>query len=440
MSTLPHNQDIEKYILGGILLDNELILQILDVVNSSDFFVPAHKPIYQAMEYLAENSTDINHITIPEALKTLGLYNSNSLKDLADIITGLATGVPKTTDLSFYVETLKKLSIERKKLNLTTNLQTAILDGDRDKVTKLEDEFAELSIPSNAGGLELISTVSDEAFKELYKKSVIGKAVTGLATGIEQFDNSTSGLQDGEVMIIAARTSVGKTAFAINAAQYAAVTNNKTVAIFSLEMSKSSLFMRMLASQARVALHKLKTGNLSYTEWARLLHAQDVLTKAKILIDDSSAMTPRKLKTSLKKAKIKHGQIDLVVIDYLQLMSMGFNIENRQQEVSQISRYIKILADEFELPVMALSQLSRAPEQRNNTKHTPLVSDLRESGSLEQDADIVALLYREEMYDPTDENEGITSLIVGKHRNGALEKIPLFYVKEQVRFENIFIS
>lgn len=441
MPKLPHSVDSEKYILGGILLDNDLILQTLDILDAEDFYVTAHKPLYKAMEHLAEHSIEINHITIQDALKDLGLYSSASLKDLSTLIADLTKNVPASSDLSYYVASLKDTARERKKLALSSELQTSIFAGDKTKTEEVEEALANLAFPDTVDGLTHVSDGVGGVLEKAYKTSISGNPITGLATGIQEFDEITAGLQPDEVVIIAARPAVGKTAFGVTVAQYASIINGKTVLIFSMEMSKASLVMRLLASLAKVSLHKIKTGTLTYAEWARLIHAQELLKNSNLYIDDTASQTPRKLKTAIKKFLIKHKKIDLVMLDYLQLMTMGFNkTENRQQEVSQMSRYIKILAKEFSIPILTLSQLSRAPEQRNSTKHKPLISDLRESGSIEQDADMVALLYREELYEATDDNEGLTQLIIGKHRNGETKSIPMFYVKDQTRFENIFIS
>lgn len=436
--TLPHNPDAERYILGGILLDNELILQTLDKIGAEDFFVAAHKPIYQAMEHLYDAGTDINYITIPAALKTLGIYGKESKADIAQLLQSLVKGVPKSSDIKYYVNILKERSRERKKLRLSAELSSALYNGDTVEVEKVENALNELSMEREHDGLQSFDgTLGTSVLQKAHKMGVTGATLIGLPTGILKLDKLTAGLNKKEVMILAARPAMGKTALALNIATH--LTNlGKVVAMFSMEMSREALYLRLIASVARLDLHRLKTGTLTKVEWARAIHAHDTITNSNLLIDTTPLLTPRLLETEIKKAKRRYGTIDMIIVDYLQLMDSNDKKESRQQEVTQISRQLREIAKRQDAAMIALSQLSRAPETRSGN-HKPQMSDLRESGAIEQDADIVAMLYREEVYNP-DAVKGGAELIITKSRNSAIDNIDLFYVKTQTRFENVFIS
>lgn len=434
---LPHDSDAEKLILGGILLNNELILDILGDLKPEHFYAPAHKPIYAAMERLADTGRDINHITIPEALKELG-ESFSSKKELLELIGDLRRGVPKPKSLVYYAKLLKDRAVERDKIRISEVLKGALLDGDPERIEEAEYTLQTLSSEVDSLGLEHTGEFSEGVARKIFQTGTIAKRVTGVATGIADFDTLTTGLQSDDFVIVAARPGAGKTALCLSVAQFAALKRSCKIAVFSLEMSKPQLYMRMLSSEARVPLQKIRTGFLSSHEWARLIYAKEAFDKAEIYIDDTVGMSPMRIKAVAKKMAAKARGLDLIIIDYLQLMELGVKVESRQQEVSAISRQLKNMAKELHVPVLALSQLSRAPEQRAGN-HKPRLSDLRESGSLEQDADIVAFIYREEMYGKTPENEGLAEFIIEKHRNGETDTIHLAYTKDCVRFENLFL-
>lgn len=437
--TLPHNADAEKYILGGIILDNELILQTLDKIGAEDFYVSAHKPIYQAMEHLYDSGVEINHVTITDALKTLGLYNAGTTSEVGSLLVNLVKGVPASSDITYYVNILKERSKERKKLRLSADLSTALYNSDSVAVESIENQLNELAIESHVDGLQPIGeSVGSSVLQKAHKMGVTGTKLIGLPTGLYELDKITAGLNRQEMTILAARPAMGKTALALNIAQHLTA-KDYVVAMFSMEMSREMLYLRLVASEARIDLHKLKTGTLSKVEWARAIHAHDKLSKSKLLVDATSFMTPRMMETALKKAVRRYGKVDVIIVDYLQLMSSTNNRENRQQEVSEISRHLREMARRNDAHMLALSQLSRAPETRSANMHRPQPSDLRDSGSIEQDADIVVMLYREEVYNP-DAVKGSAELIISKSRNSAMETINLFYIKNQTRFENVFIS
>lgn len=781
---LPSNSNAERYILSGIILDNELILQTLDKISAEDFYVASHKPIYRAMEYLYDHSIEINHVTIADALKTLGLYRVETIGEIANLLQELVKGVPKSTDITYYVNILKIRSKERKKLRLSADLSTALYNGDSEAVENIEAQLNELSIEGDYTGLQPLSeSVGTSVLQRAHTLGVTGTKLIGLPTGISRFDRITAGLNRQEMTILAARPAMGKeqpldakiltpkgwstmgemkigtkiitqsgvpttvtgvfpqgikdvyrvtfsdggatecglehlwevtsckkdptrkttfviplkeilkdyilsnerknytvkymrpalfhqtkplpihpyvlgafigdgglssiiirfsntdrdildkinkllpisdelryvkkcdyrvirkirndqktdlmtyikdiklnvtsefkfipaeyllasisdreellrglmdtngsidiegrmeystvskslaedvqslvrslggrakihyrmshyikenerietklnyrvtilfkdfnpfycqikrdkyelnhqipqpryiskieyigqkecqcimvedkshlyvtddyivthnTALALNIAQYT-TKHDYVVAMFSMEMSKEMLYLRLIASEAHIDLHRLKTGVLSKVEWARAINAHDKIAKSKLLIDATSFMTPRMMEVALKKARRKYGQIDMIIVDYMQLMSSDGRRENRQQEVTEISRQLREMAKRNNAHMLALSQLSRAPETRSANGHRPQVSDLRESGAIEQDADIVAMLYREEVYNP-DAVKGSAELIISKSRNSAMGTINLFYEKNYTRFENVFIS
>lgn len=436
---LPHNADAEKYILGGIILDNDLILQTLDKISAEDFYVSTHQPIYQAMENLYGAGIEINHVTVGEELKALGVYNAESKTDIALLLQSLIKGVPKSSDISHYVNILKDRTRERKKLRLSADLTTALYNGNSAEVESLENELNELSMEKEHDGLQLIgSSVGTSVLQQAHKIGVTGAKLIGFPTGILKLDKLTAGLNRKEVMILAARPAMGKTALALNIATHLTQAG-KVVAMFSMEMAIEVLYLRLIASVARLDLHRLKTGTLTKVEWARAIYAHDVLANCNLLIDTTPMLTPRMLETEVKKAKRRYGTVDMVIVDYLQLMDSNNRKESRQQEVTEISRQLRETAKRQDCAMIALSQLSRAPENRASSKHRPQMSDLRESGAIEQDADIVAMLYREEVYNP-DAVKGGAELIITKSRNTALDTIDLFYVKTQTRFENVFIS
>jgi len=283
-------------------------------------------------------------------------------------------------------------------------------------------------------GFQYIGDVAHRRLEQIEQMAGCPEMITGVPTGFTDFDRMTSGLQRQELIVIAARPSMGKTAFALNMAQYAAK-NSNVVGIFSLEMSAEQLVSRLLCSEARVDAHRLRTGYLNREEWARLADALRRLCETKVYIDDSAAVSVMEMRAKCRRLKAEHG-LDLLIVDYLQLMAGRGRIESRQQEVSQISRDLKGLAKELDVPVVALSQLSRAPEQRS--EHKPQLSDLRESGAIEQDSDVVCFIYREELYNPTDENQGTAELIIGKQRNGPTGLVQLAFLKEFTRFENMW--
>jgi replicative DNA helicase len=325
-----------------------------------------------------------------------------------------------------------------RKLITASNQITALAFEEEDDadiiIDKAEQMIFQIAEDKVRQGFQYVGDVAHRRLEQIEQMAGRPEMITGVPTGFTDFDRMTSGLQRQELIVIAARPSMGKTALALNMAQYAAK-NANVVGIFSLEMSAEQLVSRLLCSEARVDAHRLRTGYLNREEWARLADALRRLCETKIFIDDTAGTGVLEMRAKCRRLKAEHG-LDMVIVDYLQLMAGRGRIESRQQEVSQISRDLKGLAKELEVPVVALSQLSRAPEQR--TEHKPQLSDLRESGAIEQDSDVVCFIFREEVYNPTDENQGTAELIVGKQRNGPTGMIPLAFLKEFTRFENMW--
>jgi replicative DNA helicase len=433
---LPSNEDSERAILGAILLDNSLITQAVERLKTADFYSPLNRRIYGAMISLFESSKVIDPILIGEELKKEG-----SLESIGGVstITNLTYGLPHFTDLTGYIELVRDKAMMRNLIRTCNQITSEALEEEDDANVILDHAEQMIFALAEHRAAEGFSHVQPVAEKVLAKVEEYSKreshALTGLATGFRELDEMTSGLQPSDLIIVAARPSMGKTALCLTIAQNAAIDEKAVVGFFSLEMSKEQLVMRMMASEAKVDASRFRRGILSREEWERLARAIGTLADAKLFIDDTPGISVLEMRAKARRLAAEQKRLDLIVVDYLQLMSGGRS-ENRQQEVSQISRELKGLAKEMSVPVIALSQLSRAPEARNPPK--PLMSDLRESGSIEQDADVVAFIYREDYYKPSDENAGMAELILSKQRNGPTGTVKLAFLKEFTRFENYY--
>ncbi len=435
---LPSSPESERVILGAILLDNALISQAIEQLKSEDFYSPNYRRIFKAMIALFEKSERIDPILIGEELKKDGT-SVDSMGGVATI-TNLTFGLPHFSDIADYAKVVKDKSVTRNLIKVCNQITSEALAEEDDAEVILdhaEQLIFALADERTRQGFAHVKPVAEEVLAKVqeYAKRET-HALTGLATGFRDLDQMTSGLQKTDLIIVAARPSMGKTALCLTLAQNAAIQEKAVVAIFSLEMSKEQLVMRMLSSEARVDAHRFRTGYLTRDEWGRLATAIGTLSEANIFIDDTAGISVLEMRAKTRRLMAEQKKLDLIVVDYLQLMSGGGRIESRQQEVSKISRELKGLAKELNVPVVALSQLSRAPEARNPPR--PLMSDLRESGSIEQDADVVSFIYREEYYKPTDENAGIAELLISKQRNGPTGTVKLAFLKEFTRFENYF--
>src|SRR4030081_148765 len=438
ISSLPANVEAERSILGAILLDNFAYNQAAEHLRIEDFSLDSHRRIYSRIVDLAESSRPIDMITLIEELD-----RHKDLQTVGDVgyISSLVDGVPDRPSIEHYVKIVRDKALLR---GLIHAANTAIAraadqsDAAEDVLSDAEEAIFQLSEKRIGRGFLGAQEIVRESFGSVDALLQRGQRITGLATHYADLDEMTSGLQRADLVIIAARPSMGKTAFAMNIAENAAIEDQQVVGVFSLEMSREALLLRLLCSQARVDAHKMRTGSLWQEDTKKLVRAMEQLAHAPIYIDDTPRITLREVRAKSRRLKQSAGKLDLIIVDYLQLMSGGGKrFENRTQEVSAISRGLKALAKELSVPVIALSQLSRAPESRGGD-HRPQLSDLRESGSIEQDADIVMFIFREEVYKQDDPDlEGKAELIIGKQRNGPIGRVNLAFLKNFTRFESL---
>jgi len=431
---LPHNAEAERTVLGAVLVDNSAFNAAAEILIREDFYREAHRRIFDAMAALAERSQAIDLVTLKDELA-----RGQALEAVGGVgyLAGLVDGVPRISNVEQWSRLIKEKAVLRNLIHAGSRIVQSAFEAEDDAAVILdraEKSIFEIAERRIRQGFVGIREIVKESFRTIDQLSQSKELVTGLPTGFVDIDEMTSGLQKGDLVIVASRPAMGKTSFCVNVAQHASLHAGETVGIFSLEMSKEQLVLRMLCSDARVDSHRLRTGNLGEKDWARLAKAYADLSAAKIFIDDSATLTPLEMRAKCRRLKAEHG-LGMVVVDYLQLVSAGGRVENRQQEISSISRSLKGLAKELNAPVVALSQLSRAPEARTDKR--PQLSDLRESGALEQDADVVMFIYREEEYKPSDENRGIAEIIIGKQRNGPTGNRKLAFIKEFTRFENL---
>ena len=427
----PHSVETEQSVLGSILLDKDAMISVSETLVPEDFYKEAHKVIYESMLKLYNNQSEIDLITLADELRDQGY-----LDDIGGIpyITSLSTIVPTTSNIQYYVKIVKEKSIVRQLISAANDIINLGYDGSAkvdDVLENAEKKIFEISQDRTTNDFKQINQVLKDTYDMIEKLYTEKNDVTGLTTGFRDLNKKINGFQNSDLLLVAARPAMGKTAFALNLVQNAALKGDASVAVFSLEMSKEQLVQRMLSAQSNVELKKIKTGKLGANDWPRIIEAMAVLSEAKIHIDDTPGIKISELRSKCRKLKIEKG-LDLVLIDYLQLMEGEGNNESRQQEIAKISRSLKILAKELNCPVVALSQLSRAPEQRAD--HRPMLSDLRESGSIEQDADIVMFLYRDEYYNPDTERKNIGEVIVAKNRHGETGTIELVWFGEVQKF------
>jgi replicative DNA helicase len=434
---LPNSAESERAILGSIVLDNGLVTQAIELLRPEDFYVPSHRRIFICMMGLFERGSEINPILIGEELRRDG-----SLESVGGIsfITNLTYGLPHFANIAHYAKIVKDKSLLRQLIKATNKITSEALEEEEEAQIILdhaEQAIFALADERTRQGFAHVKPIADQLLEKVQEMAGRSAMLTGLTTGFQELDQMTSGLQPSELIVVAARPSMGKTALCLTLAQNAAINAQAVVGVFSLEMSKESLVMRMLSSEGRVDAHRFRNGFLNREEWARLAQALGTLAEAKIFIDDTPGITVLEMRAKARRLAAEQKRLDLIIVDYLQLMSgSARRAESRQQEVSQISRELKGLAKELNVPLIALSQLSRAPESR--TDHRPQLADLRESGAIEQDADVVAFIYREEQYNRTEENAGIAELIISKQRNGPTGTVKLAFLKEFTRFENMW--
>ena len=432
----PQNVEMEQSILGAILQNNEAIIRLADTLQEEDFYHGAHRLLYRAMLDLFQENIPIDVLSVNEWLKK---------KDRLDAIGGpaylaeLVELVPTAAHVDYHAHVVREKSILRALIHTATNIVLECHEGDEDVgmlLDRAERSILEISQGKATAGFSKLHAVLQDSFRQLEKLSERKDPITGLPTGFNDLDRQTAGLQPSDLIIIAGRPSMGKTTLALNIASHAAMQTGKPIAIFSLEMSKEQLALRMLCAEARVDSAKLRTGFLSGDNWKSLTDAAgDLSNRDNIYIDDTPMQTALDIRAKARRLRSEQGDLGLVIVDYLQLMQGRSRAENRQQEISDITRALKALARELNVPVVALSQLSRAVEQRKPAK--PQLSDLRESGAIEQDADVVAMLYRDEVYDEDTDERGVAEVNIAKHRNGPTGTLRLAFRGEFTRFDNL---
>jgi len=434
--TLPHNLEAERSVLGAILVHNDAFNLAAQVINDKDFFRDAHRRIFDKMIALNERGAAIDFVTLKEELSRAG--------DLDEVggpayIASLADGVPRATNVEYYARIVKEKSTLRNLIYAANRILTTAYEAEQEADLILDE--AESSIFSVAddrlkAGFVPMRELVKESFPKIEQLFEQKRLVTGTPTGFADLDEMTRGLQPGDLVIVAARPSMGKTSLVLNISQYVALQPGMTVGFFSLEMSKESLFIRLLTSEAQIDSHRLMSGAIGQKDYGRISHALESLSAMRLFIDDTPAIGVLEMRAKARRLQAEHG-LNLLVVDYIQLMSSRGRFENRTLELGAISRSLKGLAKELHVPVVVLSQLSRAPEARSD--HRPQLSDLRESGALEQDADVVVMIYRDDVYnkDPSNENAGIAELILAKQRNGPTGIVKLAFLREQTRFANL---
>jgi replicative DNA helicase len=432
----PHSIEAEQAVLGGLMLAPEAWDRIADKITDRDFYRRDHQLIFRAIGELSEKSMPCDAVTLGEWFEAQGIAQ---LVGGARYVMELANATPSAANIAAYAEIVREKAVMRALIDAGNEIAG---DGFRPEGRNAQEliEAAEQRVfriaEGSARGRQGFTTMREavkDAFRLLQERYENRQAVTGVPTGFIDFDHKTAGLQPGDLIIVAARPSMGKTALALNMAEYAAIKTGKAVIVFSMEMSASQLALRLISSLGRIDQQRLRTGDLADEEWPRVTHAITMLSDAKIFIDDSPALSPMELRARARRLRREH-ELGLVVIDYLQLMAVPGSKENRATEISEISRSLKALAKELQVPVVALSQLNRSLEQRTDKR--PVMADLRESGAIEQDADVIVFIYRDEYYDPESAEKGTAEIIIGKQRNGPTGTLKLTFLGQYTRFDN----
>lgn len=433
----PHSLDAEQAVLGGLMLDNRAWDQIADKITEKHFYRRDHQMIFKAMAKLTEENQPIDVITVSEILQKMDTQSEgSSLAYLGE----LAKNTPSAANIAAYADIVYERAVLRELIAVGTNITELAFEPQGRASTDILDEaekqvfdIAERGV--RGAGPEGIRSIVSKAIDNIEKRFQDNSHITGISTGFTDMDKLTTGMQPGDLIIVAGRPSMGKTTFAMNIAEHAAIRSQKAVLVFSMEMPGEALATRMLSSLGRIDQNKLRTGKLVDEDWTRLTSAVALLSNAKLFIDETPALTPIEMRARARRiAREKDSTLGLIVIDYLQLMRGSGHVENRTAEISEISRSLKALAKELNVPIIALSQLNRSLEQRPNKR--PVMSDLRESGAIEQDADLIAFIYRDEVYNEDSPDKGTAEIIVGKQRNGPIGMIRLTFMGQYTRFDN----
>lgn len=436
----PWSEDAEQAVLSAMLIDPDAVLRAIEHVNDSMFYAERHRRIFRAMISIAEKGGVVDPFTLSDELQRRGELDGSGGKEYLGFLLDF---VPTAANIEYHAAIVREKGILRKLIEVSTAIVADAFEAKltaRELLDAAESKIFQVSQAQTKDGFTRIKELLWPTMERIEALAASGQTVTGVGTGFKDLDEMTSGFQPADLIIVAARPSMGKTAFTLNIAQHAAIEDKVPVAFFSLEMSKESLVQRMLTSEARIDAQRLRKGMLRDDDITRLARAAGILSSAPVWIDDTPGITILEMRSKARRLKAESG-IGMVIVDYLQLMAGPAGVESRQQEVSQISRGLKALAKELNVPVVALSQLSRAPEQRTGDNKRPQLSDLRESGAIEQDADLIMFLFRQEFYDgPTDKDgnslEGKAEVIVGKQRNGPIGSVNLFFHKQYTRFES----
>lgn len=431
----PQNLEAEQSILGGLMLDREALDQVGDMLLAEDFYKPAHQKIYNAIKDLHSKGQPIDIITVTNVLQSEG---SMEMVGGPEYLISLLDKTISSANIASHAKIVKDKATLRRLISTNSQLIEKAYNQDFVDVESFVDQAESeiFKIGENktqtglVGAMEIVKA-SIQKIEELYKNKA---EITGIGTGFKKLDEMTAGLHPGEMTIIAARPSMGKTAFSLNIAQHVALRLKKTVAYFSLEMGKESMMMRMLSAESKVSMSEIRNGRIQDSAWPKLINAASALSEASIFIDDTPGVSPFEIRSRARRLKAEHG-LDVIMIDYLQLMSMKQKYNSREQEVAEISKSLKAIAKELQIPIIALAQLNRGVEGRTEKK--PMLSDLRESGSIEQDADVIMMLYREDYYDKENpEKQGLAEVIVGKQRNGATGPVKLRFDAQYNRFRD----
>lgn len=432
----PHSYEVEQSVLGGLMLDNQSWDKVADRIQEKDFYRPDHQIIFRSISTLANQAKPYDVITLTDALK-----NTNQLAEIGgDVyLFELARNTPTAANIAAYADIVRERSIQRQLISIATSMtENSFMPNGRTSLELLDEAerqvFQIAEQTSRGSGPVIISDLLAKAVDKIDTLFHSKEAITGAPTGYHDLDNMTSGLQPADLVIIAGRPSMGKTVLGINIAENVAIRNKQPVLVFSMEMPGDSIAMRMMSSLGRIDQHRLRTGNLEDEDWPRITSAVSILSDVPMFIDDTPALTPSEVRSRARRITREHGQLGLIVLDYLQLMQIAGPKENRTAEISEISRGLKTLAKELNVPVIALSQLNRGLEQRTDKR--PVMSDLRESGAIEQDADLILFIYRDEVYNENSPDKGTAEIIIAKQRNGPIGKVRLTFLGKYTRFEN----